>query len=115
MKKEKKYLIRARIWIDEINGSFLGSGRVLLLENIGKTGSITNAAKELKMAYRQAWQLVQDMNNLAEQPLVEKILGGKTGGGAILTAAGERAIETFYRLEKRVNEFIEKENKKIKF
>lgn len=67
------------MWIDETNGPFLGIGRVWLLEHIGEMGSITNAAKEMKMSYRQAWQLVEDMNKQAQEPLVEKILGGKGG------------------------------------
>ncbi len=60
MKTGKKYSIRARIWIDEREGAFLGIGRIWLLEHIAETGSITNAAKEMKMSYRQAWQLVED-------------------------------------------------------
>jgi|ERR1019366_2408280 molybdate transport system regulatory protein len=115
MTKSKKYSIRVRIWVDETNGPFLGIGRVWLLENIGQTGSITNAAKKMKMSYRQAWQLVEDMNKHAQTPLVEKLLGGKDGGGARLTDAGQRAIKTFYALEKKINDFVIKESNKIKF
>ncbi len=104
-----------RVWIDETNGPFLGIGRIWLLEHIAETGSITNAAKEMKMSYRQAWQLVEDMNKQAEAPLVEKLLGGKGGGGARLTEAGQRAIKTFYSLEKKINDFVSKESSKIKF
>jgi molybdate transport repressor ModE-like protein len=62
----------------------------LVLKNLAirKTGSITNAAKE--------------MNQRAESPLVDKLLGGKGGGGARLTKAGEKAIVTFYEIEKRI-------------
>lgn len=115
MTKPKKYSIRTRIWIDEINGPFLGIGRVWLLENIGETGSITNAAKKMKMSYRQAWQLVENMNKHAQQPLVEKLLGGKGGGGARLTPTGEKAIKTFYEAEKAINDFVAKQSTKIKF
>ena len=47
---KKKYTIRIRVWIDEETGPFLGIGRVILLEKIKETGSITNAAKAIKMA-----------------------------------------------------------------
>jgi molybdate transport system regulatory protein len=67
------------------------------------------------MSYRQAWQLVENMNQHAHEPLVEKLLGGKGGGGAKLTAAGQRAIKTFYTMEKKINDFINKESVKIKF
>ncbi|MBL1181432.1 MAG: LysR family transcriptional regulator [Bacteroidetes bacterium] len=115
MLMKKNYTIRTRIWIDEKEGPFLGIGRVVLLEKIQQTGSITRAAKEIKMSYRQAWQLVEDMNQRAEQPLVEKILGGKNGGGAILTNTGEKAIKTFYALEQKVKKFVATESKELKF
>jgi molybdate transport system regulatory protein len=115
MPENKKYDIKVRLWIEETEGPFLGIGKIWLLENIQKTGSITNAAKEMKMAYRQAWQLVQEMNQRAENPLVEKLLGGKGGGGAKLTEAGEKAITTFYEVENRIKAFAEKETKKLKF
>jgi molybdate transport system regulatory protein len=113
--QNKKYNIEVRVWIEETNGPFLGIGKVWLLENIQKTGSITNAAKEMKMAYRQAWQLVEEMNQRAESPLVEKLLGGKGGGGAKLTEAGENAIITFYEIENRIKEFARNETQKLKF
>jgi len=113
--QNKKYNIEVRVWIEETNGPFLGIGKIWLLENIRKTGSITNAAKEMKMAYRQAWQLVEEMNQRAESPLVEKLLGGKGGGGAKLTEAGENAITTFYEIENRIKEFARNETKKLKF
>lgn len=111
---KKRYTIRTRIWVDEKNGPFLGLGRVVLLEKINETGSITNAAKEIKMSYRQAWQLVEDMNKRAEKPLVEKILGGKNGGGAMVTVAGKRAIAAYYKLEQKVKKFVAKESTKLK-
>lgn len=115
MPENKKYDIKVRLWVEEAEGPFLGIGKIWLLENIGKTGSITNAAKEMKMAYRQAWQLVEEMNKRAESPLVEKLLGGKGGGGAKLTEAGEKAIQTFYELEKKVQDFVKKESLSLKF
>jgi molybdate transport system regulatory protein len=115
MSSTKQYKIEVRLWIEEAEGPFLGIGKIWLLENIGKTGSITNAAKEMKMAYRQAWQLVEEMNKRAESPLVEKLLGGKGGGGARLTEAGEKAIQTFHELEKKVQDFVRKESMNLKF
>lgn len=115
MAKNKKYNIEVRLWIEETEGPFLGIGKIWLLENIRKTGSITNAAKEMKMAYRQAWQLVEEMNQRSEKILVEKLLGGKGGGGAKLTEAGEKAIIIFYEIEKRIRDFALNETKNLKF
>jgi molybdate transport system regulatory protein len=55
------------------------------------------------------------MNQRAKNPLVEKLLGGKGGGGAKLTEAGEKAIITFYEIEKRIKDFAEKETQNLKF
>ncbi|WP_163400567.1 winged helix-turn-helix domain-containing protein [Flavobacterium fluviatile] len=115
MSENKKYNVEVRLWIEESDGPFLGIGKIWLLENIKKTGSITNAAKEMKMAYRQAWQLVEEMNRRAETPLVVKLLGGKGGGGARLTEAGEKAIVVFYEVEKRIKDFAIKETQNLKF
>jgi molybdate transport system regulatory protein len=113
MTKKKTYSIRVRIWIDEESGPFLGIGRVILLEKIKETGSITNAAKAIKMSYRQAWQLVEDMNKRSNLPLIEKILGGKNGSGAALTKEGERVIKEFYKIETDIKKYIKMKSKKI--
>jgi molybdate transport system regulatory protein len=115
MSENKKYKVEVRVWIEEAEGAFLGIGKIWLLENIQKTGSITNAAKAMKMSYRQAWQLVEEMNQRSESSLVEKLLGGKGGGGARLTEAGENAIRVFYEVEKRIKEFAQKETQNLKF
>lgn len=114
MSARKAYTIRFRIWIDEQSGPFLGIGRVILLQKIKETGSITNAAKSIKMSYRQAWQLVEDMNKRSNFPLVEKRLGGKNGSGASLTLEGERVIEEFYKIEAEIKDFINLKSKNIK-
>jgi len=109
----KKYSLGFRVWINAGQGHFLGNGRVRLLELIRETGSITNASKAMKMSYRQAWQMVEDMNGAAEKPLVEKMPGGKGGGGTIVTEAGEKAIKLFYKIEEKVKRLSEELSEKI--
>jgi len=109
----KKYTMGFRVWINEEHGHFMGLGRVRLLEHIKNTGSISSGAKAMKMSYRQAWQMVEDMNNRSEQPLVKKVLGGKGGGGAVVTEAGENAIKLFYKLENEVMKLSEKLSRQI--
>lgn len=109
MTKHKKYTAGFQFWIRETDGHFLGKGRVELLELIRETGSITKAAKSMSMSYRQAWQMVEDMNIRANKPLVEKILGGAGGGGAILTTEGEKMIELYHKACRKVDEFISNE------
>jgi molybdate transport system regulatory protein len=106
---------RGRVWIDGTDGTFLGFGRVVLLERIMEQGSITKAAKSMQMAYRHAWDLVDSMNKQAKRPFVELATGGKGGGGARVTEEGKRAIKQFRRFHDDLQSFLKREEKKIKF
>jgi len=106
-----KYTIKGRLWIEGAEGTFLGYGRVVLLERIRLYGSITEAAKSMNMSYRHAWDLVDSMNRQSRKPLVETTTGGRKGGGSMLTEAGERAIESFWSLLKRFDEFLKEVQK----
>jgi len=106
--------VRGRVWIDGPEGTFIGNGRAVLLERIMEHGSITKAAKSMDMAYRHAWDLVDSMNRQAKEPFVEVATGGKGGGGARVTKAGEQAIKTFWRFHKDFQAFLIREQRKIK-
>ena len=88
---------RLRIYRDAVVA--IGPGKVELLEAIEATGSISAAARQLKMSYRRAWMLVEELNTALAAPAVETSTGGAQGGGARLTAVGAsigrryRAIE----------------------
>lgn len=114
MKKKEKHSVQFRIWFFVNDEKLLGKGRVELLERIDATGSITNAAKAMNMSYRQAWQMVSEMNERSSKPLVEKKLGGKSGGGAVVTETGKKAISIFYELNNKVKAFIQQETKTLK-
>lgn len=112
--KKIHYELKGRIWIEGKDGTYLGYGRIILLERIREHGSISVAAKSMNMSYRHAWDLVDSMNRQAKTPLVETIAGGKGGGGARLTERGEKAIEGFRYLYTRFKEFLQKEVSKMK-
>jgi len=102
----KAYKLRGRVWIEGPEGTFLGYGRVVLLERIREHGSISAAARSMEMSYRHAWKLVDSMNRQSRNPVVEKKSGGKGGGGAVLTATGEQAIESFWSAYADFKEFL---------
>jgi molybdate transport system regulatory protein len=104
-------LIRARFWlVSPTAEGYLGIGRIKLLENIQRYGSINRAAKEMGMSYKKAWKLIEDMNQLAETPLVISEKGGKSGGGTRVTELGLRYIAYFRDLEQRLTEFLQQES-----
>jgi molybdate transport system regulatory protein len=102
----EQYRLRGRVWIEGPDGTFLGYGRVVLLERIRDHGSISAAARSMEMSYRHAWKLVDSMNRQSHLPVVEKSTGGRGGGGAVLTAAGERAIEAFWSAHHDFKDFL---------
>ena len=93
--------MRGNIWIKKNGKNFIGKGRVELLEEIEKTGSITEAAKQMGMSYKAAWDAVDIMNKLSSKLLVVKKSGGKGGGGSTLTRAGNELINKFREIEKK--------------
>ena len=99
--------IKHRFWIESENVKFLGSGRIELLEKIDRLGSINKAAAEMKMAYRKAWGLIKDMNEISDKPLVIKQTGGKHGGGTYVTPEGKKAIELYKDLEVELQTFLQ--------
>ncbi|GAB4490280.1 MAG: winged helix-turn-helix domain-containing protein [Thermodesulfovibrionales bacterium] len=106
VQENEGYRFRGRVWIDGSEGTFLGYGRVVLLDRIGQYGSITQAAKSMEISYRHAWKLVDSMNRQAPAPLVETATGGTKGGGARITAEGERAVKTFWKLYNDFQKFV---------
>ncbi len=109
------YELRGRMWIEGAGGTFLGCGRVVLLERIAEFGSISKAAKSMGMSYRHAWELVDSINRQTERPLVETFVGGKKGGGTKLTEAGKEAVEGFWNIYKKFKHFLEKEGTSLPF
>jgi molybdate transport system regulatory protein len=77
----------------------LGPGKVELLEWIARTGSISAAAREMRLSYRRAWTMVDTMNRAFKQPLVEPSQGGAHGGGAVLTDEGAAVVQRYRALE----------------
>ncbi|MDD6055373.1 MAG: TOBE domain-containing protein [Helicobacter sp.] len=106
--------VLGRIWIKENNKNFLGHGKVELLERIAKSGSIAKAAKEMHMSYKAAWDSIDAMNKLSKTPLVEKISGGKGGGGTRVTQKGLRFIELFRKMEEAAEELFNHFSRDIK-
>ena len=97
--------IKGHIWIATEQGHIIGPGRKKLLEAIRDCGSITLAAKSMKMSYRHAWEMINEMNSVSNLPLVEKNTGGVNGGGSKLTPEGEKLIAEFEKLNSAFENF----------
>lgn len=87
-------------------GRRLGPGKVRLLEEIDRLGSISAAARDMDMSYRRAWLLVEESNALFSGPLVESVTGGAGGGGAKLTDLGRRTIAAYRQIEREAASLV---------
>jgi molybdate transport system regulatory protein len=104
---EQKVAVHGSIWLTMAGENFGGAGRVDLLARIADCGSISQAAKSIRMSYKAAWDAIDAMNNLAGEPLVERQTGGKGGGGTRLTARGQRLVDNFRIIDQEHRRFIE--------
>ena len=82
----------------------LGPGKVALLEAIAATGSISAAGRQHKMSYRRAWMLIDELNRQFGEPVVRAQPGGAKGGGATLTASGQRILTAYRAAEKKMRD-----------
>jgi molybdate transport system regulatory protein len=94
-----KRKLQAHLELETQFGALLGGTRIRLLEAVDKHGSISKAAKHIPMSYKAAWDALEDLNNLADQPVIRRSIGGAGGGGTQLTDYGRKLIAMFRAIE----------------
>jgi molybdate transport system regulatory protein len=87
----------------------IGPGKIQLLENIRSCGSISAAGRSMNMSYKRAWDLVDEINRICRRAAVERQVGGKNGGGAILTPFGLSLVARYRKIERSVESAARKE------
>ena len=103
---DKPIQLRGSVWMTVDGQNFGGADRIALLAKIAECGSITQAAKAARMSYKAAWDAIDTMNNLAGEPLVERLTGGKGGGGTRLTPRGMQLVENFQSILHEHQNFV---------
>ncbi len=100
---------------DENNRGFFGIGIVWLLEEVEKTGSIKQAANNLKMSYSKAHKILKRVEDKTGKALLKKTRGGIERGGSQLTDYAKNLINNYKSFQKKIKDFaIEEFEKKIK-
>src|SRR5262245_36278885 len=94
-----KRKLQASLEVETESGAVLRGGRIRLLEAIEKYGSISQAARRIPMSYKAAWDALDDLNNLADFPVIERSIGGAGGGGTKLTDYGRKMVAMFRAVE----------------
>jgi molybdate transport system regulatory protein len=105
--------VECNISIKKGGVSFLNPVKTQLLYGIMESGSLSGAAKKLKISYQHAWTMIDEMNRIAPEPLVIKQRGGANGGGAQISAYGERILNDYEQIEAHIKKLIKQINVEI--
>jgi molybdate transport system regulatory protein len=112
-KKNKRLSVDGRLWIACDDNRFFGPGPLELLERINNTGSISEAAKEMNMSYKKAWEIINILNEGPVKPLVVTKTGGTKGGGSVISAEAKELVVYYRLLRERFKKFLEKETRNM--
>ena len=108
-KSSAKSLPSLSVRIDLDANARIGPGKIQLLENIHKNGSISAAGRAMDMSYKRAWDLVDEIHRICRQAAVERQTGGKNGGGAVLTSFGISLVKRYRKIERDAASAVRKE------
>ena len=96
-----------KVWIDN-DGKAFGEGPYLVLRQIEKTGSLHQAAMNLGISYRKAWLMIQGVEEHLGFPVLERKVGGVSGGGSVITPKGMEFLANYEAFRKDVKKALEK-------
>jgi molybdate transport system regulatory protein len=106
-RKNHPPVLRARLWVEIDGQRTLTDAGADLLEQIEVCGSVSEAARRLRFAYRRAWLLIDGMNRNWPKPLVRKSIGGVKGGGTKLTPLGKAILAEYRHLQIRLEHLLD--------
>jgi molybdate transport system regulatory protein len=109
----RSLLIRGALSLETKRGGFANQRWMELLASIERSHSISAAARAVGLSYKAAWDAVETMNNLADEPLVERSVGGRGGGGTRLTKRGSELIATYARVAAEHERFLARINERV--
>lgn len=105
--------VNAKIWLEHDGEIIFGQGPRELLTRVKKLGSLSKAASSMKMSYSKAWNLINRIETELGYKLLEKRVGGASGGSSTLTDEGEEFIEKFNYVEAELKKTMENLSKEI--
>jgi len=101
------FKINFKLWIEKDSSKVFGDGPWDILSRVERTGSLRQAAAEIKMSYSQAWRLIRMIENKLGYPLLEKHSGGSGGGYSKLTAKAVELTGAYSRFRREAEQSME--------
>ena len=83
------------VFLDDQDQKFFGEGPCRLLRGVEETGSLRAASMQMGMAYTKALKLMKNAERALGFPLTMRTVGGKDGGGSMLTPEGEEWLKRY--------------------
>lgn len=77
---------------DDDGEKFFGEGPYRLLRGVEELGSLRAAASDMGMGYTKAFHLIKRAEEQFGFPLTQRKIGGKGGGGSMLTPAAKELL-----------------------
>lgn len=105
--KTKKPKLRGKLWLEQSGKPVLTEAAADLLEQIEACGSLSEAAKRLRFAYRRAWLMADALNGAFPRPLITKSTGGRRGGGTQVTEFGRHVLSTYRDLQLQLEHLLD--------
>ena len=113
LKKNLSLSVNGRLWLECGGKKYYGPELMELLGTIAETGSINKAAKQMPMAYKRAWEIINQLNASSAKPLVETHIGGENGGGLVITPEARQLMAYYKSLVQEFLGFLAKETNEI--
>ena len=111
--KDCKVQVRSKVWLEVLGRPVLGPGRREILRAVDEEGSISKAARRLKITFRKAWAQIKAMEEQLGLSILEKQTGGRGGGGARLTPEARDLLSKYDRLAQGFDEEVDEKFRRI--
>jgi molybdate transport system regulatory protein len=113
LKKDLAFKVNGSLWLECGGKKYFGPGPMELLERIDQSGSINQAAKQMGMSYKKAWEIINRLNTHSAKPLVITHAGGEQGGGSEISPEAKQLISYHNNLRKKFVAFLETQTRKL--
>lgn len=101
---------KCKLWIDN-NGKVFGKGPYIILKEVEKSGSLSEAAKNIGMSYNKAHSLIKSIEKKLDTKLLIKKIGGVNGGSSTLTPEAKELMENYAKFQRDCEEYVDKSYK----